>query len=76
MPKATVDEHCHTFSQEYEVWFAEYFGVSSPPSNLVGAECCDQTQLGITIASAADARHDGATLFRCENVRHVEPTCY
>jgi hypothetical protein len=72
VPKATVYKNRDTLLSKNKVRFTKDRLSTPPAPNAVRPKERDHPELGIPISAAADQRHDGATFFRRENVRHVE----
>jgi hypothetical protein len=70
MPKAAIHKNGDSEFWENEIWFAEDALVTPPARDAVLAEKYYQSQLGVLVATAADARHHVASLGFGENVRH------
>lgn len=73
VPEAAVDKDGDTFAAKYEIGFPIEKLPSAPASDSERAKKRDQSQFSVTIASGADARHDGGTFLRREHVSAHEP---
>lgn len=77
VPETTIDENGEAAFGENEIGLAGECAVSPPAGDARGAHDRDQTKLGVFVARAANARHDGGAFFAGEDVGHVrKESCY
>jgi len=70
MPETSIDEHGNLCGAKSEIGFPRKPLMATPATDFVFAQQGDQTQLGLLVADAANARHDGRPFCGREDVRH------
>jgi hypothetical protein len=72
VPKAPIDKYSQPRAEKDKVRFAEHLRVPAPAYDVCLAEQTNEFEFGVTIAAAADTRHNCAALCYAENVGSIQ----